>query len=877
MSPFASRTTNPEGAVSQEIESPREIVAKMGLDPESTSRRVGLTGGPQIARFCREYIERGFSVVHWPVSPLDMVQGLGKGPKDRGWQENIYGIPPATSGHLQIGLKTGAELRTIESPSTVNVPAARLSVMNDPQVPRPLYLAVVDIDDPGLQTLAEKLLPLTGMIGGREGAPRSHFFYLTTGKCNSFSWAGVRQDGMRGATVELFGVVKSGAVGHQVVVAPSVHFKTGTRYTWDRFEEPGITQPAALFQACRRIAEAAAGCEQTKGKNLAPNYGGTPEGAAVPLEETESEREARELKEEEQALAEVAGPMTEASWKQIVLDAGNQAELVEVGSRQAVLNRISFTAASVLAGGEAPEIAYEELREILVSAAEKLPPPAPNMRVWVETIVRAVADGRKNPRKRSRLQKYHRTSQGLADLLCEEFGSSYRYVQEHRKWYRWNGLFWEAVVTENFLRDAVVVLRWAQGEASRCPAKKFAAAAVKWYLKCENGEAVSTAEKLLHADLKGSMGLGINAEDLDRDPWLFCCANGYYDIRTGVLREPVREALITHAAPYKHIPGSRSAMFDAHVDFVFGEEPDKEAAKAYFMSWCGYCLTGSNDQQAILVLHGNGNNGKTACLSAIKEISGDYSAALAKDVLVASMKNGANNDEVAELAGKRWGFYSETSPQEFLNEGRIKALTGGGSCRGMKKYQDSFEFNFITKIVLDTNYRPRIHGGDLGILRRVKLVPFTRTIPSEKVDRHWREKLVQQEGDGLLSMLLQEAHECYKRGGLCAEPSSVVQAALEFRAANDHVATFLSECCTVVEGSEEVKCGARELYTAYNTWARANGLYPLSAPMIQPKFMEKGLAPVRTEAGVVWKGVSLRDVVTVTLVSPSARKNEVVP
>ena len=45
-----------------------------------------------------------------------------------------------------------------------------------------------------------------------------------------------------------------------------------------------------------------------------------------------------------------------------------------------------------------------------------------------------------------------------------------------------------------------------------------------------------------------------------------------------------------------------------------------------------------------------------------------------------------------------------------------------------------------------TNHKPRIKGGDYGIWRRIKLIPFTVTIPSGQRDKHLGEKLAKENG-----------------------------------------------------------------------------------------------------------------------------------
>ena len=50
-------------------------------------------------------------------------------------------------------------------------------------------------------------------------------------------------------------------------------------------------------------------------------------------------------------------------------------------------------------------------------------------------------------------------------------------------------------------------------------------------------------------------------------------------------------------------------------------------------------------------------------------------------------------------------------------------------------------FNPQFKAVLGTNHKPVIRGEDHAIWRRIRLVPFTVTIPDEQQDKDLQDKL----------------------------------------------------------------------------------------------------------------------------------------
>ena len=48
-------------------------------------------------------------------------------------------------------------------------------------------------------------------------------------------------------------------------------------------------------------------------------------------------------------------------------------------------------------------------------------------------------------------------------------------------------------------------------------------------------------------------GVPILPDAMDADPWALCCENGVIDLRTGILRQPRRQDLITKIAQAKSI------------------------------------------------------------------------------------------------------------------------------------------------------------------------------------------------------------------------------------------------------------------------------------------------------------------------------------
>ena len=113
------------------------------------------------------------------------------------------------------------------------------------------WVVDVDLDAPEAVELGPRFLPAT-LRSGREGAPRSHWWYRSEG-ARTEKWKDTD-----GATL-----VELRSTGCQTVVEPSTH-PDGDRYLWHHEADPpgghaGITQVTreGLVRACRSLATAA--------------------------------------------------------------------------------------------------------------------------------------------------------------------------------------------------------------------------------------------------------------------------------------------------------------------------------------------------------------------------------------------------------------------------------------------------------------------------------------------------------------------------------------------------------------------------------------------------------------------------------------------
>lgn len=161
--------------------------------------------------------------------------------------------------------------------------------------------------------------------------------------------------------------------------------------------------------------------------------------------------------------------------------------------------------------------------------------------------------------------------------------------------------------------------------------------------------------------------------------------------------------------------------------------------REYLRRLLGSAVIGVTLEHLLAIFWGVGANGKSTLLGAISEALGEYAHQAPASVLTASRGSGATPD-LAALRGRRLVTVSETREDARLSVERVKAITGGDAITARFLYAQPFTFRPSHTIVLQTNHRPRVPDDGLAIWRRLRLVPFTETIPPDEQKREAAER-----------------------------------------------------------------------------------------------------------------------------------------
>lgn len=406
---------------------------------------------------------------------------------------------------------------------------------------------------------------------------------------------------------------------------------------------------------------------------------------------------------------------------------------------------------------------------------------------------------------------FHLTELGNAERVVYYHGKNIKYCNE-LEWLIWNGKYWEG---DNKRQIEAITAKTLRGlyEESRNEEEAYRKKQLAdWAKKCEK-RAIR-----VNTILDTKPMVSVKKKDFDAHSYLFNCDNGVIDLKTGELLPHDRDLLLTKISPIHYDKEAECPNWIKFLKSIFitkDNESDQEIID-FLQKAIGYSLTGITKEQVMFFLFGNGRNGKSTFINTIQDLLGQYGRQTNSDTFIKKKNDSGINNDVARLDGARFVSAVESEEGQQLSESLVKQITGGEKMSARFLRQEYFEFTPEFKVFFTTNHKPIIKGSDEGIWRRIRLVPFTVTIPKEKVDSDLPTKLAK-EMPGILRWAVEGCLKWQKEG--LGEPKAVKEATEGYRQDMDILGPFLDENCII---NPSAKIEAKAIYENYTKWCFSN-------------------------------------------------------
>lgn len=312
---------------------------------------------------------------------------------------------------------------------------------------------------------------------------------------------------------------------------------------------------------------------------------------------------------------------------------------------------------------------------------------------------------------------------------------------------------------------------------------------------------------------RSNEGVGMSSREWDSHAMHIGTKSGVVDLATGEYVPDSKRYLITlqtacEAAPESDCPIWKSVIADACAGH--------DGLDKYLQRIAGYALAGSDCEQQLFFAYGTGANSKGVVFNTMQKILGTYAHVANHDLLLASHTIRHPTD-LAALRGKRFGVASELPQGAKWDEQRLKSITGGDMVSARVMRGDFFTFDLELTLVVFANHKPSFHSVDESVRRRVRLLPFSNTIPAHKRDKDLPKKL-EQEWPAILRWMI-EGCLMWQSEGL-EPPICVIEASEEYMANEDVMGRFLDDNVIV---DPYGWASRRQLWTRYKEWVQEEG------------------------------------------------------
>ena len=397
-----------------------------------------------------------------------------------------------------------------------------------------------------------------------------------------------------------------------------------------------------------------------------------------------------------------------------------------------------------------------------------------------------------------------------AKTLHSLYGERLKYCNALKGWHLWNGKYWQC-------DDKYIMYKLCQ-EASRKALQEFNR--IKdgleekpqknifgHILKMQSKGGIENMIDLLRAE----PGIAKDSEEFDNNQWLLNCQNGTFNLKTDEFYQHKKEDLITKCLNLDYDSEAKCPEWDKFLMSIFMGDQD---IIAFIQRAVGYSLSGNVSEDCIFMLYGMGSNGKSTFLKHILNLLGPYALTTPAETLL-EKKGDAPLNDIARMKGHRFVSCAESGRSRYMDEARVKQMTGGDPIPARFLYKEYFEFYSTFKIFFATNNLPNVTELSNGIWRRLFAIPFNNEYLKEDIDVHLDEKL-SKEYQGILNWGIKGFRD-WQQNRL-GNAQAIQDFTEHYREDSNIIQMFLNEKCSCNKEASTDSISATDLWKAFSEW-----------------------------------------------------------
>lgn len=284
------------------------------------------------------------------------------------------------------------------------------------------------------------------------------------------------------------------------------------------------------------------------------------------------------------------------------------------------------------------------------------------------------------------------------------------------------------------------------------------------------------------------------------------------------LREHNREDFFTYCLNYEYDVNAECPLWHRFLDQMLPDPESQEILAEYI----GYCFTHNLNLEKMLVLYGNGSNGKSVVLDVIEALVGSQNVS---NVGLADLTK--DNEQRSLLENKLVNISHESD--EELSASVLKTIVSGEPVNVRQLYVGTHVMKKYAKLITSFNTLPKAEATH-GFYRRFKILDFKVTISDAEADTDLARKIVH-ELSGIMNWVLSALERLINQRGF--SPCKACDEALfKYKTLSNSAYLFFSQRCEI---SSMSPTHGPTLYKAYREFCLDEGLNSLG----KNKFFER--------------------------------------
>lgn len=275
-----------------------------------------------------------------------------------------------------------------------------------------------------------------------------------------------------------------------------------------------------------------------------------------------------------------------------------------------------------------------------------------------------------------------------------------------------------------------------------------------------------------------------------------------------VMRGFDKSDLLTYQLPFDYDENAVCPLFDRYLLRVLPEE----SSRIVLAEFLGWVFLRELKLEKVLVLFGDGHNGKSVFFDIICALLGENNVANYGLSSLSKMENRC------ALGSALLNFGSEIN--ERCDADLFKKMASGEPIEARRLYSDPYIMRDYARLAFNANLLPRDTEHTTGFFRRFLIIPFSETITESEKDPELARKIIEHELSGVFNWVMIGLRRLrqQRKFSSCAAAD---QALATYKQESDSTAGFLEDGGWVA--SDEKRVGKGELYKAYQDFCRDSG------------------------------------------------------